>query len=144
MPTSFCTSCPPSCRRGGHSRSRRSELDRHPDYTVSWAPEALAGVDRDDAVAGVDEGPTLFLNVGARSYRSLFPDDLATDISAADATHDGDVLSLDFELTGIPVSVGGRGVTEDELAAFAMSLRDTDHDRWRAELSDRLFVDDPS
>jgi hypothetical protein len=119
-------------------------VDPVPDYTVSWAPIAIAGRDRAEAMAAPDTGPRLFINVGARVYAQNFEVDLAEDAESALVERDGEVFRLDFEMSGSPVSVGGREVTENQLRRFAESLGRLDHAEWREDLGERLLVDRPS
>jgi hypothetical protein len=119
-------------------------VDPVPDYTVSWAPIALAGRDRAEAAAAPDTGPQLFINVGARAYAQYFEDDVAPDAASAAIERHGDLLRLDFTMSGIPVSVSGREVTENQLRRFAESLGRHDHADWRDDLGERLLVDRPS
>lgn len=119
-------------------------VDPVPDYTVSWAPMALAGRDRAEATTAPDTGARLFLNVGARAYAQGLEGDLAPDATSGPVEREGDVLRLDFTMSGSPVSVGGREVTESQLRRFAESLGRHDHADWREDIGERLLVDGPS
>lgn len=111
------------------------------DYTVSWVPRELAGDDRAEAMEQADDGPTIFINVGARFYGQGNDSD-AVDPMTAEITHDGELLHLAVLMSGSPISVSGRAVSEDELRALAASLVPLDREVWRAQLGDRLLVDD--
>jgi hypothetical protein len=111
------------------------------DYTVSWVPTEFVGTDRNAGVSARDVAPQISINVGARFYGQ------AGHIAAGDAadapiTRDGELLTLEFTISGSPVTVSGRAVSEAELRAFATSLLAHDHEEWRRLLGDRLLVDD--
>ncbi len=112
------------------------------DYTVSWGPAELAGNDRAAATDAPDDGPTIFINVGARFYGQM-GDGQSGDAATAPIRRDGDLLQLQLLVSGSPLTVSGRGVTEEELRAFAVSLVELDRDAWRRELGERLLVDEP-
>jgi hypothetical protein len=121
--------------------SATGSTDDLADYTVSWVPSEMAGEDRAAAVDAPDEGPTIFINVGARFYgqiAALGPGDAVT----APISRDGELLRLEFLMSGAPISVSGRAVTEEELRDFAASLVELDRDAWRRGLGDRLLIDD--
>lgn len=126
-------------------RLATERTDPFTDYTVSWAPAAVVGRNREEASAAPDVGATLILNVGARyylSYSEIGGVELAAGSDSAELMRDGEVMRLDFTRAGIPVTVAGREVSEEQLRAFAPSLEELDRDEWREQLGDRLLVDD--
>ena len=112
------------------------------DYTVSWGPTELAGEDRAAATHAPDHGPTIFINVGARFYGQV-DDGRSGTRRPARSVVTATSLQLQLLVSGSPLSVSGRGVTEDELRAFAVSLAELDRDAWRREPGERLLVDEP-
>jgi hypothetical protein len=52
-------------------------------------------------------------------------------------------LRLEFLMSGAPISVSGRAVTEEELREFAAGLVQLDREAWRRGLGDRLLIDAP-
>jgi hypothetical protein len=111
------------------------------DYSVSWVPQELAGANRTEAVEAPDEGPLLFVNVGAAFYAQTST--ASTDPSSAPISKEGALLRIEFLVDGSIVTVSGRQVSEDALRAVATSLRTYDRSEWRALLGDRLLVDEP-
>ena len=140
----FDFALPPSVFDAGFAPmgSSPGSTDDVSDYTVSWAPEALVGEDREAAVDAPDDGPRIYLNVGARFYAQIgeAPD---ADANSAAVVEDGDTLGLEFLLSGTRIAIGGRAVSEEQLRAFASSLEERDHEAWRSELGERLLVDEP-
>ncbi|MEA2433304.1 MAG: hypothetical protein QOG54_761 [Actinomycetota bacterium] len=113
-------------------------------YSVSWAPEELAGATRDEAVNLPDKGPTLFINVGAPFYVDRYEREipnLAGNAQEAAVTHEGEILEMHFLMDGSIVAVGARDVDENVVRSFATSLKAFARDEWRRTLGARLLVD---
>jgi hypothetical protein len=135
---------PTSVRTQGYKSvgSSPGGTDDAADYSVSWAPQGLAGANRAEAIKQPDEGPLLFINVGSRFYAQSKTIS-STDASTAAISKENGLLRMEFLINGSHVQVSGRQVDEEAVRELATSLRTYGHSEWRDRLGDRLLVDEP-
>jgi hypothetical protein len=120
------------------------------DYTVSWRPAHRAGMNRREATGQSDDGPGMWLNLGAYYYECCYiigerdPDEaarLADDPRDARIRTEDGTLVLEWRLGCCVPRVGGKDVTRSQLRQFAMSFRAMDRAEWKRRLGERLLID---
>ena len=122
------------------------------DYTVVWLPDELVGTTRDEAreaILETDNDPSIFINVGSRYYEDIYLLAFGAPLGEVGGYDENTPLMSEdhineptFRVECCVVILQAIGVDEHELRRVAAGMFATDRQSWRAQLGDRLLLDE--